>query len=202
MSQVNLNGRVAPLKGKPPESMQSAGTYVIKLLRWPLVAALSTTALFIVVYLEQHTDFGILSFVFMISYLIYVGMAGIFAIGFLVHLLRRRFVSAISALLAFSIAVLVMASAQAITLQTFRLIDTIRFSVSQDHYLQIVANQKDQTQRFSWGSGGFLATNFFYTLVYRPDGPPSSPVSATHDGCTVTVSELRKNFYIESEICQ
>jgi hypothetical protein len=202
MSQSNLNAEVAPLKRKPPESMQSAGACFMRLLRWPLVAALSTTVLFIIVYLEQHADFGILSFVFMISCLIYVGIASILAIAFLVHLLRRRFVWAMSALLAFSITVLVMARAHAITPQIFQLIDFARFSISEGHYLKVVANHKDQTQRFSWGSGGFLATNFFYTLVYRPDGPPPSPVLATHDGCAVTVSELRKNFYIESEICQ
>jgi hypothetical protein len=202
MSQVDLNDKVAPLKGKPPESMQFAGALIMRLLRWPLVAVLSTAVLFIIVYLEQHSDFGIMSLVFVISCLIYIGLAIIFAAGFLIHLLRRRFFLAMSALLAFSITALVMANAQAITQHTFQLIDSVRFSVTQTHYLKIVANQKDQIQRFSWGSGGFLATNFFYTLVYRPDGPPSSTVSATHNGCTITVSELQKNFYIESEICQ
>lgn len=202
MSQVNLHGKVASLKRELSETMQSARVLVVQLLRWPVIAALSTVLLFVIVYLEQHADFGILSFVFMISSVIYVGLAGIFAVAFVVHILRRKFISAMSALLALSMTVVVVARAQAITELTFQIIDTVRFSVSQNYYLQIVANQKDQTQRFSWGSGGFLATNFFYTLIYLPDGSPSVPVSAKHQGCSVTLSKLRKNFYIESEICQ
>jgi hypothetical protein len=130
-----------------------------------------------------------------------VGLAGIFVVVFLVDIAKRKFFSATAALLAFSMMIFVVGRAQSITEHTFQAIDIVRFSVSQGHYLQIIANRKDQTQRFSWGSGGFLGTNFFYTLVYRPDGP-ASQVSGKHEGCNVKVTRLREHFFVESEICQ
>jgi hypothetical protein len=182
--------------------MQSVGTFVVQFLKSPFIAAVATALLFVTAYLEQHLDVGILSLVFMIFCLIYVGLAAIFSVAFLVNIFRRKFISGVAALLAVSMMILAIVRAQTMTEQTFQAIDIARFSVSQDYYLRIVSKQQDQTQRFSWGSGGFLGTNFFYTLVYRPDGSSAFSASVKHDRCNVTVSELQKNFFVESEICQ
>jgi hypothetical protein len=201
MSQLDLHGRNTQER-ETSELMQSTVAPISQLLRWPAAAVLSTALLLTVVYLEQHTDFGILSIVFVLSCVAYVGFAGTLAIVFLVQIARRKFISGISALLGLFIALAVMVQAQALTEVTFQIIDNIRFSVWKDYYVQTIAGQKDQPRRFSWGSGGFLATSFFYTLVYQPDKFAAGIFSPKHEGCSVTVRELRDNFYIESEICQ
>ena len=134
--------------------------------------------------------------------LIYLGLAAVIALVFFIYVLKRKFISGFSALLTFSFMAFTASYAQTITKHSFQIMDLIRFSISKNYYLQVVADQKEKTQRFSWGSGGFLGTNFFYTLVYNPGGPYASSTSAKHEGCSATVSELRNDFYVESEICQ
>jgi ribose/xylose/arabinose/galactoside ABC-type transport system permease subunit len=182
--------------------MQLARTHVLQLLRWPLIAAVTTALLFIIVYVEQHSDAGFMSLVFVLSSLLYVVLAGIIAVAFLVNIAMRKFIRGVGASLALAMMIFAVVWAQPITEQTFHAIDLARFSVSRNHYRQIVAKQKDQPHRFYWGSGGFLATNFFYTLVYRPDESSAIPDSRKRERCSVTVTELRENFFIESELCQ
>jgi hypothetical protein len=182
--------------------VQFTGRQLAIFLKWPLIAFVGTILLFVVVYLEQHLDVGVLSLVFIAYSVLLVGLAGALLIVFLVHVVKRRFAPAIAVLLALSIMVVAIVRAREITEQAFAVIDIIRFSISQDHYLQSVARQRDQVVRFPWGAGGFLGTNFFYTLVYRPDGVPRIESAPTRHGCSVTTTEIRKNFYVEGEVCQ
>ena len=182
--------------------MQFASTHAAQLLKRPLIAAVATALLLITLYVEQHSDAGFMSLVFVISCLLYVAFAGTIAIAFLVNIAMRKFIHGAAASLALAMMMFAVVWAQPITEQTFHAIDLVRFYVSRNHYRQIVAKQNDQPQRFNWGSGGFLATNFFYTLVYRPDGSSAIPDSRKREGCSVTMTELRENFFIESELCQ
>ena len=175
---------------------------VLRSLWPPLFAIVSTVLLILIAYVEQHADTGILSPVFVIFCLIYVGLGVFFVAGIFINMLKRKFILATSMLLASSIMTTSIVRAQELTERIFQGIDMLRFAVSRDYYLQTDASQKDRTQRFSWGSGGFLGTNFFYTLIYQPQNSSDSPALPKRKDCRETVSEIRKDFYIGNEVCQ
>jgi hypothetical protein len=173
----------------------------MRLLRLPVLALISTALLLIIMYVEQHADIGILSVIFLLFFLSYLVLAGIFFIAFLINISRRNPVFGLSALLSFGIMLSAAVWGQATAGFSFRVIDMIRFSISRDYYLQLVANKREEAQRFPWGAGGFLGTNFFYSLLYSPNGPAELR-SSERSGCSSAISELHEKFYVESEICQ
>jgi hypothetical protein len=177
-------------------------TDVLRFLKPPLLAGLATVLLIVIVYLEQHTDVGILAPVFMISCLIYAGVAVFFIGNFCINILKRKLVPSARMLLAFSVMIVSAMQAQELTAKAFQGIDVVRFCFSQNYYLRIIERQRDQTQRFPWGSGGFLGTNFFYTLIYHPHSSSDPPTPVKRSDCTETMKKIREDFYIESEVCQ
>ena len=114
--------------------MRDRGGNILRFLTLPLFAAVATALLFLVTYLDQHAEVGILAIVFVVSFLIHIGVALCFVVNFCINIGKRKFVSAASTLLAFSIMIVSLVQAQALTEKTFHGIDIVRFFFSLNYY--------------------------------------------------------------------
>lgn len=173
-----------------------------QLLKWPIMATLATALLFTILYLEQHAEIGMLSLIFISLSLMYCCFVAFLVIMLIVNVLKRKYILVVMVCLALLTMFAAVARARKITEHTFYAIDLVRFNIFKDYYLSAISDDKDRAHRFAWGSGGFLGTNFFYTLLYLPDKSSEIPGISRGQGCSATAIELQKNFYIESEICQ
>lgn len=190
---------------------------------WTMFAILFVVIFSVFTYLENHfgawatVPFGAILF------LLYIPLTIAYWIALLVMIVKKRRKSAVSIFvgaLVLSIMPLYGRILGDIISYSF---DYIRFSYNQRYYLEEAAkrSREDNNQGpvfFDWGSGGFVSTNFFFSLVYDANDTLSMSGAQRLDNwknaisqqngvlnsetCRSRVVHLKGRFYSMSTVCQ
>jgi hypothetical protein len=195
----------------------------LALLNAPLCAVAIILLLLLLSYLESHAEIGILSLVLVALFVGYIVTLIYFAVRSIVACFQRRFLFSIGQLAAALILALGLLFGRQLADLSFFSIDYARLLLSRSYFDREVQRQLEVQNApplvsFNWGSGGFLATNFFYTLVYdrgaeialiaRDGRVPNDAALAkyipmiTADRCTSRARHLTGYFYTVSTVCQ
>ena len=192
-------------------------------LNAPLCSAVIVLLLPLFLYFETHAEIGFLSLIFLVLFIGYIGVLIYFAVRSIGSGFQRQFFLSSSQAVAALILALGLLFGRQLTDVSFFLIDYGRLFISMSYFdreaqRQLGIQNAPPSASFSWGSGGFLGTNFFYTLVYDRGGEialigrdgrrPSDTVLAknnpiiTADRCTSRARHLTGYFYSVSTVCQ
>jgi len=211
------------MDGQRPLAKAKRRTGWHAVLNAPLCAALIVFSLLLFLYVESHAGIGLLSPIFLVLFVGYIGVLIYFAVRSIVSSFQRRFFLSGSQAVAALILALGLLFGRQLTDISFFLIDYARLFVSMSYFdreaqRQLGIQNAPTLASFSWGSGGFLGTNFFYTLVYDQRGEialigndgrrPSDTALAknnpilTADRCTSRARHLTGYFYSVSTVCQ
>lgn len=189
------------------------------LLGFAILFVISTK---IFAYVEQHAGIGYLAVIWLILFFVTLFLCLIYSVIATVFLVRRHYTRFLSALSGAIILIGSLAFGRALSAATFSLIDNLRFHVERSHYEKIISDRLRVAAGpalvfIDWGSGGALATNFFYSLVYDPsdqigfEGPRpawwTEAASAQYPilfakNCSSSSYRITGHFFSVTTVCQ
>jgi len=174
-------------------------------------------------YIEVHVGIGGLAIVSIALFLLYIVILATYLLLFAWNLIQRRLKAALSLFGGIIILSMILIFGQVLNDSVFYSIDFLRFHANKAHYIAVVQNAPPDPDGmkvifFDWGSGGYLATNFFYALAYDNSGQIIFPaemrtkqwkqiVSAQYnimneERCNSKIRTLEDAFYLVETLCQ
>jgi hypothetical protein len=174
---------------------------------------------FFFVYFEHHAGMGALAIAAMGIVVLY-GVVCIFYVFALVSSAIQKNVGRVfSVLIGLLLLLTLLPFRHSIEEVVFFAIDYYRFKFNESYYTSAVADGSIHNDPkvifFSWGSGGFIGTNFFYALAYDESGQIAKESRSQewkdrvskqfrvllHQDCSSKIKNLKGHFYSVSTLC-